>query len=140
MKDADPEMEFLSPSNCPQNVLKKFPPTHILTAGNDPLRDEQYKFVLKLINSGVDIKCKEYLCFPHGFLSFDLPIGGIDECSVCIKDSIGIFKEFINKDKKEDEQDLQREKDQVFDESFNQNEKFEAEALNKEGYSRKMRE
>lgn len=70
---------FLSPGNCPENVLKRFPPTRIMTAGNDPLRDEQYRFVLKLINSGVDIKCIEYLHFPHGFLSFDLPVGGIDE-------------------------------------------------------------
>mmetsp|Transcript_15575 Transcript_15575/g.13615 ORF Transcript_15575/g.13615 Transcript_15575/m.13615 type:complete len:134 (+) Transcript_15575:146-547(+) len=70
---------FLSPGICPDNVLKHFPPIRIMTAGNDPLRDEQYKFVLKLVNNDVDVRCREYIAFPHGFLSFDLPIGGIDE-------------------------------------------------------------
>lgn len=79
-KGANPEKDhFLSPAICPDNVLKRFPPVRILSAGNDPLRDEQYKFTLRLINNNIDVKIKEYICFPHGFLNYELPIGGIDE-------------------------------------------------------------
>ena len=31
---------FLSPALTPDNILKNYPPVRILTAGNDPLRDE----------------------------------------------------------------------------------------------------
>ncbi|CAI2384024.1 unnamed protein product [Moneuplotes crassus] len=99
VKDADAENDhFLSPGICPQNVLEKFPPTRIMTAGNDPLRDEQYRFVPKLVEAGVDVRCKEYLYFPHGLLSYNLPVVGIKECQVCIDQAISYFEESIDRD------------------------------------------
>ncbi|CAI2383957.1 unnamed protein product [Moneuplotes crassus] len=99
VKDADAENDhFLSPGICPQNVLEKFPPTRIMTAGNDPLRDEQYRFVLKLIDADVDIRCKEYLHFPHGFLSMNLPVVGLEESRNCIDQAIAYFKESFDRE------------------------------------------
>ena len=96
VKDACPEEDYyLSPSICPDSVMKLMPPTRILIAGNDPLRDEIYKFSLRLLRNKVNIKVKEYISFPHGFLSFELPIGGIDECSKCNEQAIEYFKEFL---------------------------------------------
>lgn len=98
VKDADPEKDhFLSPAICPNNVLKKFPPTRIMIAGNDPLRDEAYKFTMKLLKNKVDIKVIEYIGFPHGFLSFELPVGGIEECVKCNEQAVKYFKEFLPK-------------------------------------------
>ena len=39
----------LSPSLCPDEVLKRFPPTRLMIAGNDPLRDESYRLALRLV-------------------------------------------------------------------------------------------
>lgn len=82
-------------------MLKRFPPVRILSAGNDPLRDEQYKFTLRLINNNIDVKIKEYICFPHGFLNYELPIGGIDECFECNKQAVAYIKEFLKDEKEE---------------------------------------
>jgi hormone-sensitive lipase len=45
---ADPDHPYISPINASDEVLKKFPPTRIMIASNDPLRDESFKFTLKL--------------------------------------------------------------------------------------------
>jgi acetyl esterase/lipase len=98
VKDACPEKDhFLSPGICPDHVLKRFPPIRILIAGNDPLRDESYKFTMKLLKNKVDVKVFEFICFPHGFLSFELPLGGIDEWVKWNEQAIKYFKEFLPK-------------------------------------------
>ena len=46
---ADPSISpYLSPSLASDEVLSKFPKTRIMVAGNDPLRDESFKFTLRL--------------------------------------------------------------------------------------------
>jgi len=101
VKDGNPEKDhFLSPAICPDNVLAKFPPVRILIAGNDPLRDESYKFTLRLLKNDIDVKVFEFICFPHGFLSYELPLGGIEECSKCNEQAIKYFKEFLPTDDK----------------------------------------
>ena len=40
---------FMSPSLCPDHTLKHFPPTRFMMAGNCPLRDESYKFALRMV-------------------------------------------------------------------------------------------
>ena len=40
--------EFLSPIVAPDELLKKLPPTRIMCAGLDPLRDTSYVFAYKL--------------------------------------------------------------------------------------------
>lgn len=74
-----------------------------MSAGNDPLRDEGYKFVLRLLENGINVTCKEYINFPHGFMSFNIPMAGISECKEAITQAINYFKDFIYKDKDESE-------------------------------------
>ena len=50
--------------------LTGFPPTYLLVAGLDPLRDEGVAFADVLRKSGVRTRCREYPDMPHGFLLF----------------------------------------------------------------------
>ena len=50
--------------------LRGFPPTYLLVAGLDPLRDEGVAFADALRRSGVPVRCREYPDMPHGFLLF----------------------------------------------------------------------
>ena len=50
--------------------LRGFPPTYLLVAGLDPLRDEGMAFADALRRSGVRVRCREYPDMPHGFLLF----------------------------------------------------------------------
>jgi len=90
-----------------------------MIAGNDPLRDESYRFTLRLLNNGVDVTCKEYINFPHGFISFNLPIAGISECKEAINQAIIYFREFIYNEKPQAEPEPQR-----FDESHQTEERL----------------
>jgi acetyl esterase len=47
-----------------------FPPTYVLVAGLDPLRDEGLAFAGALRRAGVPVRCSEYPDMPHGFLLF----------------------------------------------------------------------
>lgn len=49
---------------------------------NDPIRDEQFKFTLKLIKLNVDVKLEEFKLMPHGFLSYNFPIFGMKDASL----------------------------------------------------------
>jgi acetyl esterase len=50
--------------------LRGLPPTYLLVAGLDPLRDEGLAFADALSASGVPVTCREYPDMPHGFLLF----------------------------------------------------------------------
>jgi acetyl esterase len=50
--------------------LRGLPPTYLLVAGLDPLRDEGLGFADALRKSGVRMRCREYPDMPHGFLLF----------------------------------------------------------------------
>ena len=39
----------MSPVKASDEVLKQFPPTRIMVASNDPLRDEGFKMSLRLL-------------------------------------------------------------------------------------------
>ena len=51
-------------------VLKNFPPTTIVTASFDPLRDEGQAFSARLESAGVPVKLKCYDGMIHGFAGF----------------------------------------------------------------------
>jgi acetyl esterase/lipase len=40
---------YQSPLSAPDEILKHFPPTKIMVPSNDPLRDDSFKFTLKLL-------------------------------------------------------------------------------------------
>lgn len=46
--NGDPAHPYISPSLANPEVHKKFPKTRIMIASNDPLRDESFRFTLKL--------------------------------------------------------------------------------------------
>jgi acetyl esterase len=50
--------------------LRGLPPTYLLTAGFDPLRDEGRAFGEALRQAGVPVRSSEYEDMPHGFLLF----------------------------------------------------------------------
>jgi len=50
--------------------LSGLPPTYLLTAGFDPLRDEGRAFGEALRRAGVPVRASEYEDMPHGFLLF----------------------------------------------------------------------
>ena len=50
--------------------LSGLPPTYLLTAGFDPLRDEGRAFGEALRRAGVPVRSSEYEDMPHGFLLF----------------------------------------------------------------------
>jgi acetyl esterase len=50
--------------------LSGLPPTYLLVAGLDPLRDEGLAFAGALRAAGVPVACSEYRDMPHGFLLF----------------------------------------------------------------------
>ncbi|HEX4659900.1 MAG TPA: alpha/beta hydrolase [Streptosporangiaceae bacterium] len=50
--------------------LRGFPPTYVLVAGLDPLRDEGLALAAALRQAGVPVRCSEYPDMPHGFLLF----------------------------------------------------------------------
>ncbi len=44
-----------------------------MVPSNDPLRDDNFKFTLRMAKLGKDVLLKEYLYMPHGFLNFNVP-------------------------------------------------------------------
>lgn len=45
----------------------------IFTGTNDPLRDDNLRILLRLINNNINTKMHEFNYFPHGFLNYDVP-------------------------------------------------------------------
>lgn len=70
---------YLSPGIASDEVLSKFPKTRIMVGANDPLRDESFKFTLRLATLGIDVFLREYLYMPHGFLNYNAPLLGMKE-------------------------------------------------------------
>jgi len=57
-----------------------------MVAANDPLRDESFKFTLRLAKNGVDVYLKEYMYMPHGYLNYNSAFLGMkDEANETIK-------------------------------------------------------
>jgi hormone-sensitive lipase len=44
----DPDNPYISPSFATDDVLRQFPKTRLMVASNDPLRDESFRFTLRL--------------------------------------------------------------------------------------------
>mmetsp|Transcript_38777 Transcript_38777/g.28668 ORF Transcript_38777/g.28668 Transcript_38777/m.28668 type:complete len:309 (+) Transcript_38777:1620-2546(+) len=77
---------YISPLVASDETLKQFPKTRIMIASSDPLRDQGLQFAYKLLKNDVDTFVKEYMYFPHGFLSMGAPIYGMkDEVNESIR-------------------------------------------------------
>jgi acetyl esterase len=66
---ADPSDPLISPIHAD---LQGLPPTLVVAAGFDPLRDDARAFAARLESAGVDVHLEEYERTFHGFLSFEV--------------------------------------------------------------------
>jgi acetyl esterase len=73
----DPSLKFL------EHDLTGLPPTYLMTAGFDPLRDEGKAFFDKLVEQGVEAEHECYTDMIHGFISFS---GGVAAGMECLRD------------------------------------------------------
>ena len=73
--------EYLSPGlYTPLNTLKKYPKTIMSVGSNDPFKDDIYRFVSRLLDSGIDssaVSMREIRMLGHGFLSHGLKGEGL---------------------------------------------------------------
>jgi acetyl esterase/lipase len=88
---------YMSPGPLiPDDLLQLFPKTHIICAGNDPLRDESYYFIDRLLSNGVDARITEMEMMPHGFLNYNMKFSKMNEALPAIMKSVEILKSLIN--------------------------------------------
>lgn len=59
----------VSPLFADEDNLFGLPPTHIITCGWDPLRDEGIAYADRLAHCGVPVTKKDYAAFVHGFMN-----------------------------------------------------------------------
>ena len=82
------ENPYISPICASDSILERFPPTHIVVGGLDPLLDDSIDFVTRLRRLKVAGSMKVYRSLPHGFFSFDfLPLAdiAIDDVKVWVQ-------------------------------------------------------
>lgn len=78
--NCDPKVnQYISPCLASDETLLKYPITRIMVASNDPLRDEAFRFTLRLAKFGVDVHLKEYMYMPHGYLNYNAPLLGMKD-------------------------------------------------------------
>jgi hormone-sensitive lipase len=74
---------LLSPIMAPDKLLNLLPPVRIFVGSSDPLRDDSFRLLQRLRYDNFiniysllekDVKLFEFKYFPHGFLSYDLPM------------------------------------------------------------------
>ena len=66
--DRDRQKEpYASPAYAPDEMLKEFPKTLVMTAGTDDLCNEAEEFALRLARNGNEVTLKRFLNAKHGF-------------------------------------------------------------------------
>jgi hormone-sensitive lipase len=65
---------FLCPLLIPENVLKMFPMIRMGCGDKDVLRDDCFRFLLKLLKVEHNVKMIIYNELSHGYLNLDMPI------------------------------------------------------------------
>ncbi|CAD8072658.1 unnamed protein product [Paramecium sonneborni] len=86
---------MISPSIVSDEILKCFPKIRIVVGTYDPLHDESFRLLLRLVKLKKDVKLIEYQSMPHGFLSFDI-INGMKEATQTVIDAQNYLFEMLN--------------------------------------------
>lgn len=60
---------YLSPLQAPKELLQKMPKTRVCVGTKDALRDESYRWALKMYDAGVDIHLYRFTYLGHGLLN-----------------------------------------------------------------------
>ncbi|CAK79677.1 unnamed protein product (macronuclear) [Paramecium tetraurelia] len=95
-KEFDSQVDpMLSPSMASDEILRQFPKTRIAVGTYDPLHDESFRLLQKLVQLKKDVKLIEYQSMPHGFLSFDI-INGMKEAKQTVIDAQNYLLEMLN--------------------------------------------
>ncbi|EGR28225.1 hypothetical protein IMG5_181540 [Ichthyophthirius multifiliis] len=87
--------QYISPILASEDFLKRFPKVRLSFGLCDPLNNDAFRFVEKLIQNGVDVKAIAYNDMPHGYLNYDVP-GGMKYAAICVEDAAIFMKEILN--------------------------------------------
>jgi acetyl esterase len=88
LRDADPENPIISPQLAMPQLLAASPPTLVITAEYDPLRDESQTYAASLRGAGVHVETRHYDQQTHLF--FSMP-----EALEDARDAIGLEGKFL---------------------------------------------
>jgi hormone-sensitive lipase len=91
---------FFSPLFMSENVLKELPPIRIFGGTSDPLRDDSFYFMEKLLNLNKNVSMMEFKYFPHGFLNYDIKLimpEAAEINQIVLEEMNKFIKEEINK-------------------------------------------
>lgn len=70
----DPDKDrLISPMHINEREIDSLPPVRIMVAGMDPLCDQSFIFVLKLLKRGKSVRIYEYTNLPHAYWSVEYP-------------------------------------------------------------------
>lgn len=64
-----------------------------MVAGNDPLRDDSFRFVLKLKKQGVDVRLTEFKALMHSFIGSERDANPIAESQKAVDKIISYLVE-----------------------------------------------
>lgn len=79
---------FLSPIAVSDEILKHFPPCRIATGTNDPLHDDTWRYLIKLLKLNKSVKMIVYPGMPHGFIS----MASLENFELLISETVGEFR------------------------------------------------
>jgi hormone-sensitive lipase len=87
---------LVSPILASEEFLKQLPAIRIAVGDEDPLHDDCWRFLDKLIKVGKDAKLTIFKGFMHGMLNYDMPLLGMAESQECIKSCAHGIQELLN--------------------------------------------
>lgn len=97
---ADPKDDcYLSPLTTPNEILKEYPDMAIGICEYDPLRDDEFRLVRRLLHVEVEVDVKYVRFMPHGLLNLAIR-RGLPEAFAYLNCTIETFRKFLSKRKK----------------------------------------
>lgn len=94
---ANPKIDpFISPIFASDELLKGLPTVRIMAGEKDPLHDECWRLLKRLVDLKHDVHLFEYRDLCHGFLNFD-NMFGIKETRTCVNDAIALMQSMLCK-------------------------------------------
>jgi len=85
---------LISPIVMSDEILKLFPPIRMAVGTNDPVHDECWRMLHRLVSLDKDVKLHVWKDMIHGILNFDMFLG-MPVALDCVKDGCELLKELI---------------------------------------------